>query len=254
MVTPKAATNHDVSAAQASGEVDHVSDQPPSVNAGANAHMQAPGQSILVKRENTINPVNNGPSDESKADGNSNVAMSEIKDIDLDDFIKRLLDAGYAGKVTKSVCLKNAEIVAICQRAREVFLSQPALLELDAPVKVVGDVHGQYTDVIRMFEMCGFLQTQTIFFSATTLIEESNHWRQFCCYSAISSNSPKTFSSSGETTSAPMSHEFMAFTTNASEGAMSKSGRRLLTALTLFQSPRSLPARSSVFTEDCHQL
>ncbi|KAL4730233.1 serine/threonine protein phosphatase Pzh1 [Fusarium chlamydosporum] len=148
--------NHDVSAAQASGEVDHVSDQPPSVNAGANAHMQAPGQSILVKRENTINPVNNGPSDESKAEGNSNVAMSEIKDIDLDDFIKRLLDAGYAGKVTKSVCLKNAEIVAICQRAREVFLSQPALLELDAPVKVVGDVHGQYTDVIRMFEMCGF--------------------------------------------------------------------------------------------------
>ncbi|KAM5355438.1 hypothetical protein ACJ41O_002084 [Fusarium nematophilum] len=147
---------HDVSAAQASGEVDHVSDQPPSANAGVNAHMQAPGQSILVKRDNTINPVNNGPSADSKAEGNSNVAMSDIKDIDLDDFIKRLLDAGYAGKVTKSVCLKNAEIVAICQRAREVFLSQPALLELDAPVKVVGDVHGQYTDVIRMFEMCGF--------------------------------------------------------------------------------------------------
>jgi serine/threonine-protein phosphatase PP1 catalytic subunit len=147
---------HDVSAAQASGEVDHVSDQPPSVNAGATtAHMQAPGQSILVKRENTINPVNNGPSAD-KSEGNSNVAMSEIKDIDLDDFIKRLLDAGYAGKVTKSVCLKNAEIVAICQRAREVLLTQPALLELDAPVKVVGDVHGQYTDVIRMFEMCGF--------------------------------------------------------------------------------------------------
>lgn len=145
---------HDVSAAQASGEVDHVSDQPPCSNAGVNAHMQAPGQSILVKRENTINPVNNAPSD--SANGSSNVAMSDIKDIDLDDFIKRLLDAGYAGKVTKSVCLKNAEIVAICQRAREVFLSQPALLELDAPVKVVGDVHGQYTDVIRMFEMCGF--------------------------------------------------------------------------------------------------
>ncbi len=82
--------------------------------------------------------------------------MSDIKDIDLDDFIKRLLDAAYAGKVTKSVCLKNAEIVAICQRARECLLSQPALLELDAPVKIVGDVHGQYTDLIRMFEMCGF--------------------------------------------------------------------------------------------------
>ncbi|RKU44620.1 serine/threonine protein phosphatase Pzh1 [Coniochaeta pulveracea] len=149
---------HDVSAAQASGEVDHVSDAPPSAGNNANSQAQQPGQSILVKRENSINPVTTGPvpgqfSREELAPG---VAMAEIKDIDLDDFIKRLLDAAYAGKVTKSVCLKNAEIVAICQRAREVFLSQPALLELDAPVKIVGDVHGQYTDLIRMFEMCGF--------------------------------------------------------------------------------------------------
>ncbi|PFH59133.1 hypothetical protein XA68_12773 [Ophiocordyceps unilateralis] len=154
--------NHDVSAAQASGEVDHVSDQPPSANAGINTHMQAPGQPILMKRDSTVSQVHRGLSADSppKADANgtttTTVAMADIKDIDLDDFIKRLLDAGYAGKVTKGVCLKNAEIVAICQRAREVLLSQPALLELDAPVKIVGDVHGQYTDLIRMFEMCGF--------------------------------------------------------------------------------------------------
>ncbi|KJZ71468.1 hypothetical protein HIM_09107 [Hirsutella minnesotensis 3608] len=150
--------NHDVSAAQASGEVDHVSDQPPSANASLTTHLQAPGQPILMRRDSATNTAQKRVSAESsgKADANGNVAMADIKDIDLDDFIKRLLDAGYAGKVTKGVCLKNAEIVAICQRAREVFLSQPALLELDAPVKIVGDVHGQYTDLIRMFEMCGF--------------------------------------------------------------------------------------------------
>jgi len=151
------AGHHDVSAAQASGEVDHVSDQPPSATGNPTLPGQQPGQSILVKRENMINPVSTDFTPEySKDDPASAVAMSDIKDIDLDDFIKRLLDAGYAGKVTKSVCLKNAEITAICQRARECFLSQPALLELDAPVKIVGDVHGQYTDLIRMFEMCGF--------------------------------------------------------------------------------------------------
>lgn len=75
---------------------------------------------------------------------------------DIDDMIARLLDAGYSGKVTKSVCLKNAEITAICQAAREVFLSQPTLIELSPPVKIVGDVHGQYSDLIRLFEMCGF--------------------------------------------------------------------------------------------------
>ncbi|KAL2136281.1 hypothetical protein VTI74DRAFT_4516 [Chaetomium olivicolor] len=147
---------HDVSAAQASGEVDQVSDQPPS--GATNGDMPAqPGQSILVKRDDAPNPVTDTPApDAAKDEASSGIAMSDIKDIDLDDFIKRLLDAAYAGKVTKSVCLKNAEITAICHRAREVFLSQPALLELDAPVKIVGDVHGQYTDLIRMFEMCGF--------------------------------------------------------------------------------------------------
>jgi len=70
--------------------------------------------------------------------------------------IQRLLDVGYTGKVSKSLCLKNAEIVAICQAAREIFLNQPTLIELSPPVKIVGDVHGQYSDLIRLFEMCGF--------------------------------------------------------------------------------------------------
>ncbi|GAA5880871.1 hypothetical protein JCM1840_003307 [Sporobolomyces johnsonii] len=77
-------------------------------------------------------------------------------EFDIDDMISRLLDAGYSGKVTKSVCLKNAEITAICHAARDVFLSQPTLIELSPPVKIVGDVHGQYSDLIRLFEMCGF--------------------------------------------------------------------------------------------------
>lgn len=75
---------------------------------------------------------------------------------DIDEMILKLLDAGYSGKVTKSVCLKNIEITTICQAAREVFLSQPTLIELSPPVKIVGDVHGQYSDLIRLFEMCGF--------------------------------------------------------------------------------------------------
>lgn len=76
--------------------------------------------------------------------------------LDIDDMISRLLDVGYSGKVSKSVCLKNTEITSLCLAAREVFLSQPTLIELSPPVKIVGDVHGQYSDLIRLFEMCGF--------------------------------------------------------------------------------------------------
>lgn len=141
-------------------EVDNVSDAPPVANSSHHNASQMPKESILIKRPNAPIPVSNTLG--GLSEGNSIVgtpdgmSMSALKSIDLDDMITRLLDAGYAGKVTKTVCLKNAEIQAICMAAREVFLSQPALIELSAPVKIVGDVHGQYTDLIRMFEMCGF--------------------------------------------------------------------------------------------------
>lgn len=149
----------DVSAMQQSGEVDHVSDAPPKGDGPPDPEKAPPtvGESILIKRDNQLNPIldfiMNAPVETS---GSPGMGMGALKSIDLDDMISRLLDAGYSTKVTKTVCLKNAEITAICSAARELFLSQPALLELSAPVKIVGDVHGQYTDLIRLFEMCGF--------------------------------------------------------------------------------------------------
>ncbi|KFY48057.1 hypothetical protein V495_01654 [Pseudogymnoascus sp. VKM F-4514 (FW-929)] len=150
-----AGTHEGVAAAQQSGEVDVVSDQPASGTLNTHPHGQLAGKSILVKKESSINPTN---IDDliAAAEETSNQGMGmDPKSIDIDDCITRLIDAAYAGKVTKGVCLKNAEITAICVAAREVFLSQPALLELDAPVKIVGDIHGQYPDLIRLFEMSG---------------------------------------------------------------------------------------------------
>jgi serine/threonine-protein phosphatase PP1 catalytic subunit len=142
-----------VGKAQQTGEVDRVSEVPPSGVPPPSASAQ-PGESILQKKGQ---PIPRLPEPPAANDGaGSPMEISALKAIDLDDMIQRLLDAAYAGKVTKTVCLKNAEIFAICSAAREVFLSQPALLELAPPVKIVGDIHGQYTDLIRMFEMCGF--------------------------------------------------------------------------------------------------
>jgi len=145
---------HDgVSKAQRTGEVDHVSDAPPTGMPPPLASAQ-PGESILQKKDQ---PIPRLPEPPVSADGSASpMEIGVLKSMDLDDMIQRLLDAAYAGKVTKTVSLKNAEIFAICSASREVFLSQPALLELAPPVKIVGDIHGQYTDLIRMFEMCGF--------------------------------------------------------------------------------------------------
>ncbi|KAF8227420.1 phosphoprotein phosphatase PPZ [Tricholoma matsutake] len=112
-------------------------------------------QTIL---SNTI-PFSPGSTTSSGLQGESvgNGSLKEkLKQYDIDDMIQRLLDVGYTGKVSKSLCLKNTEITAICLAARDIFLSQPTLIELSPPVKIVGDVHGQYSDLIRLFEMCGF--------------------------------------------------------------------------------------------------
>lgn len=90
------------------------------------------------------------------AAGDAAANAKAIRQLDIDDMIQRLLDVGYTGKVSKSLCLKNTEIAAICMAARDIFLNQPTLIELSPPVKIVGDVHGQYSDLIRLFEMCGF--------------------------------------------------------------------------------------------------
>ena len=47
--------------------------------------------------------------------------------LDIDECIKRLLDVGMGGKIHKSVCFRNSEIIAICRAAQEVFLSQPVM-------------------------------------------------------------------------------------------------------------------------------
>ncbi|KAJ6877160.1 serine/threonine-protein phosphatase PP1-like [Populus alba x Populus x berolinensis] len=72
----------------------------------------------------------------------------------LDDIIKRLLEV--RGKPGKQVQLSESEIRQLCVVSREIFLQQPNLLELEASIKICGDIHGQYSDLLRLFEYGGF--------------------------------------------------------------------------------------------------
>ena len=56
----------------------------------------------------------------------------------------------------KEVALKEDQIRQLCFKARAVLTNQPILLELEAPIKIVGDIHGQYYDLLRLFEYGGF--------------------------------------------------------------------------------------------------
>lgn len=84
--------------------------------------------------------------------GGGNVSMMSDP---VDVIIDKLLSVRGA-RPGKQVDLSEAEIKMLCLRSRDILIGQPMLLELEAPLKICGDVHGQYYDLLRLFEYGGF--------------------------------------------------------------------------------------------------
>lgn len=85
--------------------------------------------------------------------------MAESEKVNVDSIIARLLEGPTpvrGSRPGKTVTLTEPEIRGLCLKSRELFLSQPILLELEAPLKICGDIHGQYYDLLRLFEYGGF--------------------------------------------------------------------------------------------------
>jgi serine/threonine-protein phosphatase PP1 catalytic subunit len=114
-------------------------------------------RTILVGSPSTQSPVDPATSNLSPTNASTTLGSyfgsPKVDKYDLDEFITRLLNARNQ-KFTKSVCLKNAEIIYICHRVREVFMDQPILLELNPPVNIVGESHGSY---VWFCCFCGFV-------------------------------------------------------------------------------------------------
>lgn len=58
------------------------------------------------------------------------------------------------GRLT--TCVSEDELKSLCGLAKNVFMNQPSLIEVDPPVIVCGDIHGQYSDLLRIFDKTGF--------------------------------------------------------------------------------------------------
>ncbi|GMR47188.1 hypothetical protein PMAYCL1PPCAC_17383, partial [Pristionchus mayeri] len=48
------------------------------------------------------------------------------------------------------------QLLQILNAVKEVFKTQPILLRIYAPIKICGDLHGQYNDLLQIFQNCGW--------------------------------------------------------------------------------------------------
>jgi serine/threonine-protein phosphatase PP1 catalytic subunit len=75
--------------------------------------------------------------------------------MNVDSIIEKLLSV-RGNKPGKQVDLKEEEIKFLIDKSLSIIKEQKMLVELEAPLHVCGDIHGQYYDLLRIFEHCGY--------------------------------------------------------------------------------------------------
>jgi serine/threonine-protein phosphatase 4 catalytic subunit len=58
-------------------------------------------------------------------------------------------------KLRNGELLKEKDVRSLCARVREIFVEEGNVQRIDAPVTVVGDIHGQLYDLLEIFKLGG---------------------------------------------------------------------------------------------------
>ncbi|KAI3994082.1 hypothetical protein MKX01_012339 [Papaver californicum] len=62
---------------------------------------------------------------------------------------------GWKPPVRRQFFLDCNEIAELCDCAERIFSTEPSVLKIKAPVKIFGDLHGQFGDLMRLFDEYG---------------------------------------------------------------------------------------------------
>ncbi len=70
-------------------------------------------------------------------------SMDYTENINMNDLLAKIL---------KSEHIDETEIEFTCEKVTELFICEPNILNLDSPIALIGDIHGQFADLLSLFE------------------------------------------------------------------------------------------------------
>lgn len=70
-------------------------------------------------------------------------------------FLRMLNPRGWRPSEDREFPYSFEEIAALCEKAEAIFQREPTVLKLNAPTKIFGDLHGQFGDLMRLFDEYG---------------------------------------------------------------------------------------------------
>ena len=102
------------------------------------------------------NQLQNNNNKSNKEQINNVIIDKQISNMDKIDYILiKLIEARDKPRGTQ-IALKEEEVQYIINKSLTIIKNQPILLELEPPIKICGDIHGQFYDLLEIFDFQGF--------------------------------------------------------------------------------------------------